>query len=70
MLASLGYESSAAGVAKLYANFLDILVLDNQDATLAPEIEALGVTAFVTDTIMRDQQSQAALARVTLDSIS
>ncbi len=70
MLVSLGHESSAVGVAKLYAGFLDVLVLDDEDAALAGEVEALGVTATVTNTIMRDAASRSALAQATLNSIS
>jgi LPPG:FO 2-phospho-L-lactate transferase len=62
MLASLGHESSALGVARLYADFLDVLVLDQQDAALAPAVESLDVRAVVTDTIMRDAESRRALA--------
>lgn len=70
MLTSLGHESSAIGVAKLYADFLDVLVLDSEDAGLALDIEALDIAAVVTDTIMRDAESTAALAEATLKSIS
>ncbi len=70
MLTSLGHESSAIGVAKLYADFLDVLVLDNEDAPLASDVEALGIEAVVTNTIMRDAESRAALAEATLKSIS
>ena len=70
MLTSLGHESSAVGVAKLYAGFLDVLLLDNEDAALADDVEALGVTATVTNTIMRDAASRSALAEATLNSIS
>jgi LPPG:FO 2-phospho-L-lactate transferase len=70
MLTSLGHESSAVGVARLYADFLDVLILDNEDAALAPEVEALGIATLVTDTIMSDAERRAALARATLDSIS
>ncbi|MEX1255552.1 MAG: 2-phospho-L-lactate transferase [Dehalococcoidia bacterium] len=66
MMTSLGYESSALGVARLYADFLDALVLDEQDASLASEVESLGVRAVVTDTIMRDPASRRALAEATL----
>ena len=70
MLESLGHESSATGVAKVYADVLDVLVLDEEDRALAPEIEALGITPVVTNTIMRDAASRRALAEVTLESIS
>jgi LPPG:FO 2-phospho-L-lactate transferase len=66
MLASLGYEVSATGVAKMYADFLDVLVLDEQDAALAGAVESAGVRAVVTDTIMRDAASKRVLAEATL----
>ncbi len=62
MLASLGHESSALGVARLYADIVDVFVLDAADAALAPEIEALGVRALVIDTVMGDDASRALLA--------
>ncbi len=69
MLVSLGHESSAAGVARLYAGFADVLVIDRQDAALAPAVESTGVRAVVTDTIMRDAASRRALAEATLNAV-
>ena len=66
MLSSLGHESSAVGVARLYADFLDVLVLDDEDASLAGDVQSLGMRAVVTDTIMRDASSRRALAEATL----
>lgn len=66
MLRTLGHEASATAIARLYADFLDGLVLDDVDAALAPEVSALGVEAVVTQTIMRGRYEKAALARVTL----
>lgn len=62
MLASLGEEASAVGVARRYAALLDLYVLDTIDADLAPAVEALGPRALVTNTIMGDDASRAALA--------
>ena len=70
MLTSLHHEASATGVARLYADFLDVLVLDDEDAALADQVEALGVRAHVTGTIMRDAASRRALAEATLKAIS
>lgn len=70
MLTSLGHEASAAGVARLYADFLDVLVLDREDSALASEVEASGVRPVVTDTIMRDEASRRALAEATLQALS
>jgi LPPG:FO 2-phospho-L-lactate transferase len=62
MLASLGHEPSALGVARGYAGLIDTFVLDTVDAELAPAVEALGIRAVVTDTIMSDDASRARLA--------
>jgi LPPG:FO 2-phospho-L-lactate transferase len=70
MLASLGHEVSALGVARLYANWVDAFVLDAVDAALRPAIEALGLRALVTDTIMNDDAARARLAGEILDSIA
>jgi len=69
MLASLGHEASAAGVARLYADFLDVLMLDREDAGLAPQVESLGVRPVVAETIMRDEASRRALAEATLKAV-
>jgi LPPG:FO 2-phospho-L-lactate transferase len=68
MLAALGHESSAPGVARLYSGFLDALVIDREDAALADDVAATGVRPFVTDTIMRDAESRRALAKATLEA--
>jgi LPPG:FO 2-phospho-L-lactate transferase len=62
MLASLGHEASALGVARGYAGLIDTFVLDTVDAGLASAVEALGIRAVVTDTIMGDDASRARLA--------
>ncbi len=69
MLVALGHEPSAAGVARLYADFLDVLVLDTEDSELAPEVEALGIRPTVTNTIMHDAASRRALALATLGAV-
>ena len=68
MLVSLGHESSALGVARLYADWVDAFVLDTVDAELAPAIEALGLRTHVTDTIMTDDASRARLAGEVLEA--
>ena len=73
MLRDQGLEASAATVARLYADFLDAIVIDSVDAELAPQIEATdphgggqGLAVTVTDTIMSSIERKAALARATL----
>ncbi|HEX6139976.1 MAG TPA: 2-phospho-L-lactate transferase, partial [Candidatus Limnocylindria bacterium] len=62
MLASLGHEPTARGVARLYAGLIDRFVIDEADVELAPTIEALGMAVSVLPTIMRDDEGRAALA--------
>ena len=73
MLRDQGLEASAATVARLYADFLDAIVIDSVDAELAPQIEATdphgggqGLAVTVTDTIMSSMERKASLARATL----
>lgn len=66
LLAELGEEASALGVARRLAPFVGTLVVDEADAGLAGEIEAVGVRCLVTDTIMSSPGVAAGLCRVVL----
>jgi LPPG:FO 2-phospho-L-lactate transferase len=68
MMESLGHEPSPVGVAALYAGLVDVLVIDEQDAALAPRVELHGMRAVAVDTIMRDQDARERLARAALDA--
>jgi LPPG:FO 2-phospho-L-lactate transferase len=70
MLASLGHEVSAVGVATLYRGLVDRFVIDEADAALAPRIESLGMAVSVLPTIMRDDDDRAALAAALLELCS
>jgi LPPG:FO 2-phospho-L-lactate transferase len=70
MLVSLGHDSSALGVARIYAALATDFVLDEVDADQAPSIEALGLWAHVTDTIMTDDAGRARLAAECLEIAS
>jgi len=68
MLATLGEEVSALGVARRYVGLVDAFVMDQADAALARDVERLGMRAIVTRSVMTDDASRAALARVVLDA--
>jgi LPPG:FO 2-phospho-L-lactate transferase len=70
LMGPLGMEVSCVGVARAYRDFCSALVIDGGDAARAPEVEALGVHAVITDTLMRDARVAAALARNTLDAVA
>lgn len=63
-----GLPASAEGVARGYADFVDALVVDTRDAAGVEKIEALGIYALTTNTIMASQQDRAALAEFTLEA--
>ena len=67
IMRELGYPASAATLGKLYAGLVDGLVIDERDRGIRGEIEAMGLRACVTGTLMRNVEDQARLARTTLD---
>ncbi|MDP9270634.1 MAG: 2-phospho-L-lactate transferase [Chloroflexota bacterium] len=69
MLVSLGHESSALGIARIYQGLVHTFVLDEADATLAPAIEALGMRALALPTVMRTDADRATLARALLAAV-
>jgi LPPG:FO 2-phospho-L-lactate transferase len=66
MLTELGHEASAAGVARLWAPLAATLVVDEQDAGLASEIEAEGMRCVVAPSVMSGPTEAANLARAVL----
>ena len=68
MLAALGEEVSALGVARRYVGLADAFVIDRADAALAPDVERLGMRAVVAESVMTDDVSRAALARAVLEA--
>ena len=69
-LKSLGLESSAASVAELYRDFLDLFVLDLKDAALREEIGKKGMQVLVTHTVMISRETQQQLARAVLQALA
>ncbi|MEM9035729.1 MAG: 2-phospho-L-lactate transferase [Actinomycetota bacterium] len=66
MLSTLGHEVSAVGIARLYAELAETLVLDDADADLAAAVAGVGVRPLVRDTIMSTPERSAALAAATI----
>ncbi len=64
MLASLGGEPNAVGVARRYvdAGLIDVFVIDRADEASEPAVRAMGVDVVVTDTVMTDAGSRGRLA--------
>ena len=65
---SLGHESSARGVARIYRDLATTRSSSTPSTPpLEPEIAALGLRTHVTDTIMADAAGRARLARAVLE---
>jgi LPPG:FO 2-phospho-L-lactate transferase len=69
MLRELGHEVSVAGVARLYADLAEVLVIDEADAALASSVEATGLRCEVAPTIMSSPEASALLATVALEAV-
>lgn len=67
LLRGIGVEVSARGVAGLYREWIHGFVLDERDAAQRDDIEALGLRARVTDTVMRSPEAAERLARAALE---
>jgi len=70
LMAPLGIAVSCVGVAAAYAEICGALVIDEVDAHLASEVEATGMRAIVTDTMMRSTEIATELARRTLAAVA
>ena len=68
MMRELGMAPSVVGVATAYRDLAATLVIDEVDRDLVDAVEAEGVRAVVTETVMHDRDVAAALARVVLDA--
>jgi LPPG:FO 2-phospho-L-lactate transferase len=67
MLASLGHEATAVGVARMYRAVATSFIVDQADVELVDEIELLGMQAFAMDTIMSDDSARTRIAGACLD---
>ncbi|SDQ96454.1 2-phospho-L-lactate transferase [Pseudovibrio sp. Tun.PSC04-5.I4] len=62
MLASMGHDATALGVARIYAEFLDCFVLDHLDKTHASAINALGLSTHFDTILMKTLEDKKRLA--------
>jgi LPPG:FO 2-phospho-L-lactate transferase len=62
MMRDLGHEVSAAGVARMYRDFAEVFVLDEEDARMAAMVQEMGIRPFVTNTIMATELDKHRLA--------
>jgi LPPG:FO 2-phospho-L-lactate transferase len=70
LMAICGLPVSAAGVARAYAGWLDVLVFDERDRAQGAEVAPLGVSAVTASTIMATREDEVGLARRVLDALA
>jgi LPPG:FO 2-phospho-L-lactate transferase len=68
LMAARGLPVSPLGVARAYAPWLDVLLIDPTDTPLAPALEQSGVRPCIADILMADRASETALARRVLEA--
>ncbi len=67
LMAELGLPVNSTSIAQHYREVIDALILDRVDAGDIAAVEALGVTAAVTGTVMQSTDDRLALARFVTD---
>jgi LPPG:FO 2-phospho-L-lactate transferase len=70
LMAAAGLPVSAAGVARAYAPWLDLLLVDERDRAEAAAVRAEGAEALVTDILMGDRARERALAARVLAALA
>jgi LPPG:FO 2-phospho-L-lactate transferase len=63
LMAASGWETSALGVARCYADFLDTLMIAHEDRSFMPAIEQLQIKAVTSDIRMPNLTAKRRLAR-------
>jgi LPPG:FO 2-phospho-L-lactate transferase len=68
LMAAQGFAVSIAGVADFYHDFLDLLVVDEQDAVAAEALRSRGMNVHCAPTIMRKAEDRVRLAEFVLNA--
>jgi LPPG:FO 2-phospho-L-lactate transferase len=68
LLRARGLPVSPAGVARAYAPWLGVLLVDPSDQASVPALLADGVSPVLADIVMRDRAAEVALARRVLEA--
>ncbi len=69
LMQARGWPVSAAGVARSYRPWLDVLVLHERDAEQAAGVRAAGARPVLADILMTDPRREVALARAVLEAV-
>jgi len=66
---ALNIDVSSVGVASLYSDFLDNIVIDDEDFTLKSELNQIVNKVTITNTIMNNLDAKKNLAQIIIDNI-
>lgn len=67
MMRAFGYPPRPPGLARIYADFLDGMVIDTADADYAPRLSQQGLAVAVLDILMSSPTRSAQVARAALE---
>ena len=67
LLEELDFEASAIGIAKMYKDFLDVLIISESDSILTKNIQDLGVKVICTNISLKTKNEQMNLAKIILE---
>jgi LPPG:FO 2-phospho-L-lactate transferase len=68
IMASMGFEASAYGVAKFYGKLLKHFIIDEVDVEHKKRIENLGIKVTVANTLMKGVEDAVRLAKVLMEA--
>jgi LPPG:FO 2-phospho-L-lactate transferase len=70
LMQAQGLESSITGVASLYQDFLDVLIVDDSDRESAKTLKSERMDARSTNILMRTAEDRTRIARIALNAIA
>jgi LPPG:FO 2-phospho-L-lactate transferase len=68
LMKAVGMRPDSVGVAQIYSEFLDSLIINRSDAGLAGEVEELGIKCVLSDTLMRDRSDEERLSKELMEA--
>ncbi|HUU78685.1 MAG TPA: 2-phospho-L-lactate transferase [candidate division Zixibacteria bacterium] len=69
LLAELGYEASSFGIANLYKEFLNVIIISENDRNLIKRIENLGIKIICTNISLKNNYNRKKLSEIILKEI-
>lgn len=67
MMRALGHQPRPSGLARIYADFLDGMVIDNADQAFAAKLRTAGLEVAMLDTLMSSPVRSVAVAKAVLE---